>query len=311
VGQPDLSVVIVTHNGREMALQTIRSARRTVERADVEWLVVDCGSTDGTAEAIDAEWSDITTLRRPNIGFAAGNNVALPRASGRYVLLLNPDIEVRWGTFDSLIEAMDRRPEVGAASVYQLAPDGSLLPSIRRFPSVGRKLGEAFFAERWPVARQWQEAETRPRVYSTERSADWLVGAFLIVRSEVLARVGWLDERFFLYSEEADWCFRIRASGWDVRHIPVMAITHFGAARTRPELMAQLSHSKVLFAKKHFGRLRAFGVRAALALGHLLRLVVVGPIAAVRSGARTRVRGEATALRVTLGLMAPPFRREP
>jgi GT2 family glycosyltransferase len=311
VERPDLSVVIVTHNGRDMALQTIRSARRTVEGAAVEWLIVDCGSTDGTAEAIEAEWSDVTVLRRPNIGFAAGNNVAFPRASGRYVLLLNPDVEVRWGSFDSLIEAMDRRPEVGAASVYQLAPDGSLLPSIRHFPSVGRKLGEAFFADRWPVGRHWQEAETRPWAYSAEHSADWLVGAFLIVRSEVLAHVGWLDERFFLYSEEADWCFRIRASGWDVRHLPVMAITHFGAARTRPELMAQLSHSKVLFAKKHFSRLRAAGVRGALALGHLLRLMLIVPIAGVRTGVRVRVRGEATALGVTLGLMNPPFKRKP
>ena len=294
-----------------MALQTIRSARRAAGQVDLEWFVVDCGSTDGTADAMEAEWPDITVFRRPNIGFAAGNNVALPHANGRYVLLLNPDVEVRRGTFQGLVEAMDRRREVGAASVYQLAPDGSILPSIRRFPSVGRKLGEALFADRWPVARQLQEAETRPSEYADERSADWLVGAFLVVRREVLAQVGRLDERFFLYSEEADWCYRIRASGWDVRHLPIMAITHFGAERARPELMAQLSHSKVLFANKHFGRLRGAGVRAALALGHLLRVMVIVPVATVRSGARIRLRGEAAALRVTLGLMAPPFRREP
>jgi N-acetylglucosaminyl-diphospho-decaprenol L-rhamnosyltransferase len=305
--RPDLSVIVVTHNGREMALRTLRSALGATGDASVEWLVVDAGSDDGTPDAIERELPRVRVLRRQNRGFAASNNVALAQARGRYVLLLNPDVEVRSGTLGGLVAAMDERPELGMASVVQRSADGKLQPSIRRFPSPLRSLGESLFAARWPAMRTLQELETRPGRYRRERPVDWLVGAFLIARREAVRGVGPMDERFFLYSEEIDWCYRFWQAGWPVAHLPQMTVTHHCGGRSHGDLMAQLSHSRLLFAEKHYRPARTLGIRAALALGHAIRIAVFGAGAPFGAAQRQRVRAEWAALRVILGRAGPPL----
>ncbi len=302
--RPDLSIVIVTHNGREMALRTLRSARAALGAASVEWLVVDAGSSDGTPDAIEREFDDVRIFRRENRGFAASNNVALEVTQGRYVLLLNPDVEVLQGDLGELVAAMDERPGLGMASVVQRGTGGELQASIRRFPSPLRSLGESLFAAYWPVLRSFQELETRPTSYNRETAADWLVGAFLIARREAVRAVGPMDTRFFLYSEEIDWCYRFWQADWPVAHLPVIEITHHAGKRSRGDLMAQLSHSRLLFAKKHYGAGRRAAIRAALALGHFIRIGVFGLPALVRPAARERVRAEWAGLRVIFG--SPP-----
>ncbi len=309
--RPDLSVVIVTHNGREMALRTLRSARASLGGLEAEWIVADSASTDGTPEAIEREFDDVEVLRVLNRGFAAGNNIGITWAQGRYVLLLNPDVEVLDGSFAELIAALDSRPDVGIASVIQRGADGELQYSMRRFPSPARDLGESLFAAHWPVFKTMQELEMRPGPYRLETSADWVVGAFLCARAEAIASIGPMDERFFLYSEEIDWCLRAHQAGWDVRHLPVMTVTHHAGSCDRGDLMAQLAYSRSLFAHKHHGTVGALGIRAALALGHVLRIALRAPQALYRDDARERIGAEARALRVLLGLGEPPLRAEP
>jgi len=298
--RPELSVIVVTHNRGELALATLRSARAAAAGLDVQWLVVDSGSTDGTPTAIERELPDLSVSRCPNIGFAAANNRALERANGRYVLLLNPDVEIVSGTLAELIAALDARPEVGIASVIQQGMDAELQYSIRRFPSPRYALGEA-------LALPWQgcrEEERSPSRYRREGAAEWLVGAFLIARAEAVRDVGNLDERFFMYSEETDWCYRARAAGWEVRHLPQMTVTHRTVRSTNPELVAQLSYAKLLFAHKHYKRRQTATIRLALATRHLLR--VLGLAAAARSQ-RERMTAERRALAVVTGVAAPPF----
>lgn len=309
--RPDLSFVIVTHNGCEMALRTLRSAHASLGALEAEWIVADSASTDGTPEAIEREFDDVEVLRVPNRGFAAANNIGISWARGRYVLLLNPDVEVLEGRFDELIAALDSRPDVGIASVIQRGSDGELQFSMRRFPSPGRDLGESLFASHWPLFRSLQELDTRAERYRFESSTDWAVGAFLCARAEAIAAIGPLDERFFLYSEEIDWCLRAHRAGWDVRHLPVMSVTHHAGRRDRGDLMAQLAHSRSLFARKHHGWAGALGIHAALALGHLVRIAVRVPQAPFRAAARERIAAEARALRVLLGLGRPPLRAAP
>jgi GT2 family glycosyltransferase len=305
--RPDLSVIVVTHNGREMALRTLRSAQAASGSASVEWLVVDSGSADGTPDAIEEEFDGIRVFRRDNRGFAAGNNVALAEARGRYVLLLNPDVEIRSGTLGELVGAMDERPRLGLASVVQRDAAGDLQLSIRRFPSPLRSLGEALFAAYWPVLRTYQELETRETRYEHEGRADWLVGAFLIARREAAQAVGPLDERFFLYSEEIDWCYRFWQAGWPVAHLPTMTVTHYTGDRTRGDLMAQLSHSRLLFADKHYGWAKKLGIRTSLALGHAIRIAVFAAASLAQRGQLERVRTERAGLKVILGRSAPPL----
>lgn len=303
---PDLTVVVVTHNGREMALATLRSARANLGGISCQWLVVDSGSTDGTPDAIERAFDDVRVFRCPNRGFAAGNNVALPHATGRYVLLLNPDVEVQRGAFADLVAALDDRPEVGVASVVQKATDGQVLASIRRFPTLARHLGEALGVAHLASFERLLELDNAFDQYSRERSVDWLVGAFLCARREAIEQVGPLDDGFFLYCEETDWCLRFRERGWDVRHLPVMTITHHEGNSRAPRAVAQLSHSRRRFAYKHFSWPQAVAIHAALMLGHALRIAAHAPMAALRPGLRQRVRAEAYGLAVLCGA-APPY----
>jgi GT2 family glycosyltransferase len=300
-GAADLSVVIVTHNGRDLALRTIESAMSQTAGITVRWVIVDSGSTDGTPDAIESRWPAVPVMRLPNVGFAAANNTGFAVAEGRYVLALNPDTEIQWGSFAALVAAMDERPDVGIASVIQEEHDGSL-QSIRRDPSLGRQLSEALLLRTLPGCRGWQERLLDQAAYEQDRSADWLVGAFLIARREALTAVGGFDERFFMYSEEADLCRRVRAAGWDVRHVPVMRILHHGGS-PNPRLAAQAAFSRLEYAAKHFGRVEAAAFRLVLGLHHLIRFVGH----AVKPGHRDRRAGEARALLVVLGLAPPPF----
>lgn len=307
VAQPDLSVIVVTHNRTDLALAALRSARAATHELEVEWLVVDSGSTDGTPAAIERTWHDVPVRRCDNIGFAAANNRALARARGRYVLLLNPDVEIAAGTFEPLVAALDHWREIGVASVVQRGPDGLLQYSIRRFPSAWRAFGEAIAAPRWTPLRRWREEEPRAERYGSAQSVEWLVGAFLIARAEAVRDVGMLDERFFLYSEEIDWCYRFRSAGWDVWHLPLMVVTHHTGRTDRADLAAQLSYAKILFARKHYGRARTGGIRAALALRHALRAGVGSALALVRPRWAARASAERHALAVVLGIAPPPF----
>ena len=298
---PDLSLVIVTHNGCDLALETLESAMSSVGDATVEWVIVDSGSTDDTPDAIEERWPGIEVMRLANVGFAAANNAGFAVARGRYLLALNPDTIVRWGRFQAIVEAMDARPCVGAASVIQEEADGSL-QSIRRDPSVLRALSEALLLRTLPGCRRLQERELGQGVYGEEQLADWVVGAVLILRRTALDAVGGFDERFFMYSEEADLCRRIRAAGWEVRHLPVMRILHYGGA-PNPRLQAQKSFSRLHYAAKHFGRVEAGLYRAVLALHHVVRLVGL----TLRPGAHERAVFERHALGVVLGVEQPPF----
>ena len=142
---------------------------------------------------------------------------------------------------------------------------------------------------------------------SSEGRVDWLVGSFLVARREAAQEVGPMDQRFFLYSEEIDWCYRFWQAGWPIAHLPVMVVTHHSGDAKRGELMAQLSHSRMLFAAKHYGPARSMGIRAGLALEHAIRVAVFGAASLVRPSLLGRVRAERAALRVTLGLSAPPM----
>jgi N-acetylglucosaminyl-diphospho-decaprenol L-rhamnosyltransferase len=304
-GEPatvDLSIVVVTHNGRDMAIETLESAMQHIDGISVEWIIVDCGSTDGVAEAIEERWPQIDVTRVANIGFAAGNNVGFELARGRYLLALNPDTLVRWGQFKAWIDAMDARPRVGASSVIQEEADGSF-QSMRRDPSVTRALSEALMLRRIPGLSCLQERVLDPIAYSEEREADWLVGAVLMLRREALTDIGGFDERFFMYSEETDLCRRVRAAGWEVRHLPVMRILHWGG-KPNPRLVAQASYSRLEYAAKHFNRLQRMAYRGVLLVNHTMRLLGL----AVK-GNRQRVGYELTALKVVLGVAEPPFAR--
>jgi GT2 family glycosyltransferase len=228
----------------------------------------------------------------------------------RYVVFLNPDTEVLEGTFEELVRALDLRPSVGLVGVKQVCPDGSLCPTIRRFPNALRAFAEALGSERFPFRAAWLgERELRMERYDEELACDWTSGSFMLARREAIESAGFMDERSFIYSEEPDLCYRIKQAGWDVRHLPLMTILHHAdKAGVKPKMAAQDAYSRLQHARKHFSRPHRAAYAAAICLRYVLRLLL--PRGDRETRAQRRVAA-LRALRTVLGREAPPFGTPP
>ncbi len=304
----DLAIVVVSTNEAHWLDRCLTTVFEHAGAAELEVIVVDNSSTDGTREFVESRFPRAHVVTSPNRGFSYGNNRGLEYADARYLLLLNPDTEVREGTFGELVELLDSRPEVGLAGVRQITADGELWPTIRRFPSSARALGEALFSERWPVHPGWSGERVLDRdSYEQERACDWTSGSFMLARREALLSAGLLDERFFIYSEETDLCLRIKRAGWEIRHLPAMTIVHHASkAGVRPKMVAQLAYARRQYAHKHFGRVDRGAFLAAGALGLAIRAVAPGG-----PEAQARRAGAGLALKTLAGRVAPPFGQPP
>jgi N-acetylglucosaminyl-diphospho-decaprenol L-rhamnosyltransferase len=300
----DLAIVVVSTNEAHWLERCLSTVFDHAGGARLDVIVVDNSSTDGTRELVESRFPKARVVTSPNRGFSYGNNRGLEQADARYVLLLNPDTEVRTGSFGDLIEQLDSRPDVGLVGVRQVTADGTLWPTIRRFPNAVRALGEAFASERWPVHFRWAgERVLAADAYEMECECDWTSGSFMLARREAILSAGMLDERSFIYSEEPDLCLRIKRAGWRVRHLPGMTIVHHAnKGGVRPRMVAQDAYARRQYAHKHFGRLQRTLYLGATGLRHVLR--ATGPDTPRREGARL-------ALRTMLGRVEPPFKAPP
>jgi GT2 family glycosyltransferase len=267
----DVCAIIVSHNSRGWLDAALSSLARHTRDVSLEAIVVDNGD-DGAGEYAASRFPFVRSLRCENRGFGHANNRGLEVADARFVLFLNPDTEFVAGEVDGLVAEMESRPDVGLAGVRQVRGDDSLAPSMRRFPSVGRAWAEALPVEMVPVARRlWGERDLDPARYLRVTECDWTSGSFMFARATTLAQSGGFDERFFLFSEETDLCWRIKRRGWRVVHLPSVTIRHYEQEHwTSPRLIAQSAYSRLQFAHKNLRHPRAY--RLALAFRYGLRL---------------------------------------
>jgi N-acetylglucosaminyl-diphospho-decaprenol L-rhamnosyltransferase len=221
------------------------------------------------------------------------------------VLFLNPDTEILEGTFEDLVRAMDARPTVGLIGVRQAIPDGGLDPTIRGFPNALRALGDGLGAERLPRRPSWLgERELDLSLYDREVECDWTAGSFMLARREAIESAGFLDERYFMYSDETDFCRRIKTAGWEIRHLPSMTILHQdGKAGIKPSIVSLDASSRMRYARKHFSPVHRHLYFGALLLGASLRSAYGG------SGERGRLIKAAHRRRLAtlLGRTPAPF----
>jgi GT2 family glycosyltransferase len=299
----DLAIIIVSTNEARWLGSCLDSVYRHAGDIDLAVVVADNESTDGTRELVEERFPQAHVVTCSNRGFAHANNCGLQSTAARYSLFLNPDTEVLEGTFQGLVAALDRRPTVGLAGVKQVTPDGELFPTVRRFPNAFRTLAEALGSERLPIRGGWLgERELRLDRYDEELGCDWTSGSFMIARCEALESAGYLDERFFIYSEEPDLCLRMKQAGWEVRHLPSMTILHHAdKAGANPRMAAQDAYARLQYARKHLSRAHRTAYRGALLVRWLLRFAAGGP---KRSSARA-------ALGILVGRAQPPFGAPP
>ncbi len=256
----DLSVVIVSWNVCDLLRRCLASLARSTQPATIsqEIIVVDNASTDGSVETLSPEFPHVHFVANTeNRGFPAANNQGIRMARGRYVLLLNPDTEVLDGALEAMVAYADAHPDVGVIGPQLLDPDGSVQSSRRRFPT----LATAFFESTW--LQPYAPRRVLRRYYVLDHDddetieVDWVKGAALMARRTAIEQVGPLDEGFFMYSEELDWCRRFREAGWRVIYLPTAQIVHYEGKSSEQVLPARHIHfqtSKVRYFHKYAGR---------------------------------------------------------
>jgi len=259
----DLSIVIISWNVRELlrlCLDSIQESLRGEKREGllVETIIFDNGSTDGSADMVREDFPRVHLMESEvNLGFTKGNNLAIGQSEGRYILLLNPDTEVVGDALGTMVAYMEAHPRVGALGPQLLNPDGTTQSSRRRFPTLATAFLESTVLQPW-----FQGSRILKRYYLLDRPddeiqpVDWAVGAALLIRREALHQVGPLDEEFFMYSEELDWCYRLKAQGWEVVYLPTAQVVHQEGRSSEQVLPARHIHfqrSKVLFFKRYYG----------------------------------------------------------
>jgi GT2 family glycosyltransferase len=227
----DLSVIIVNWNTAELTLRSLEALQTALpSRIDAEVVVVDNGSTDGSADRIADRCPDVRLIRRSdNGGFARANNEAFVAARGDLLFLLNSDALALPGSVEALTGYLDQHPRCGLVAARLLNADLSLQPSCWRFPRWDTALLEALYLYRLlPSQAAGERLLSGYWDHSRVRPVDWVMGAAMMVRRAAIDHVGGFDERHFMYGEDLDWCWRIRRAGWEIAYEPAASVIHLG-----------------------------------------------------------------------------------
>lgn len=276
-----LSILIVSYRVKDHLSNCLRSIFENSMGLSFEVIVVDNNSTDNTLDMIKKDYKGVRLIENnQNLGFAKANNQALKIAKGEYILFLNPDTEVRPETIDRSIDFLENNPKAGAVGCKILNPDGSLQPSAKSFPGFWNYFFETFFLYKlFPRNRLFGRFYMTSFDYNSVRETDMVSGAFLMVSKKLLEEVGGWDERFFIYSEETDLCYRIKKTGKKIFFIPQAQIIHYGGRSTsqEPIEMFQQDHkSRYLFMRKHYKLITVFFSEWIIFSGVCLRTALWG-----------------------------------
>ena len=270
-----ISIIIVSWNTARLLENCLASILANAPTSPFDIWVVDNASTDDSHRMVREKFPQVHLVEnRENVGFARANNQAIQRCAGKYVLLLNPDTLVASGALQALVEFLDKQPEAGAVGARILNPDGSLQISSHPRPTLSRELWRLFHLDSispyaaYPLTK-WEANQPQ--------EVDVLMGACLLLRKEVLDKVGFLDEDYFMYSEEVDLCYRIQHAGWRLYWIPQAQVVHFGGQSTQQaptEMFLNLYRSKVIYFRKHYGWPAAQIYKSILRIAALSRLML-------------------------------------
>ncbi len=274
----DLSIIIVSWNVRELLADCLRSVDENRGRLDLEVIVVDSASKDGSPEMVRGQfpWARLLACAQ-NVGFPRGNNLGLELANGRYLLLLNPDTLILDDALTRMVIYLDDHPEVGAVGGQLLNADGTVQSSRRRFPTLTTALFESTWLQPYAPKSLLRRYYMEDIADDTSADVDWLVGACLMIRREAMLDVGLMDEAYFMYSEELDWCRRAKAAGWRIVYLPAARIVHYigqSSDQATTERHINFNRAKLRYFSKSHGRSATSLLRAVLLLNYVWQLAV-------------------------------------
>ena len=274
----DISIIIVNLNTRELLRACLSSVLAEGSPLQYEVIIIDNGSTDGSTDMVRQEFPAARlVVNEVNEGFARPNNVGMHMATGRYLFLLNSDAALRPGSLSKLSRFLDSHPSVGACGPCLVYPDGRQQRSVKGFPSLWTHFCDMFLLDKvFSRSVLFGKGEMGYFSYERTQEVDHVMAAAFLVRREVLSTAGAFDERFSIYYNDMDWCYRIKAHGWKVYYVHDAVVTHHGgitvAAVNRDfSYFHELYDNVMLFYQKRYGRPGVVAYRLLLAAGFLIR----------------------------------------
>lgn len=245
----DLSIIILSHKSKDHLAVLLPSVFASRTKYSYEVIVVDNGSNDGTLEWLQGQLKDLKIIENKNTGFATGNNIGIKQSLGKYILLLNPDTKIEQDTLETMLDFMEQHPDVGISGCKLIKADGALdLACRRRFPNPTNSFKRLFLKDN----RDYNYSNIDE---NQSMEVDSVVGAFLLIRRSVVDKIGLLDENFFMYGEDLDWCWRSREAGFKVWYYPKTSILHYKAESSSKTPMRTLKWHRdamLIFYKKHY-----------------------------------------------------------
>ncbi len=269
----DLSIIIVNYNTKELLRKCLGSVFASVGSHKLEVIVSDNGSKDGSIEMVKMNFPQVKLIEnKANLGFSKGNNVAIKQAVGKYILLLNSDTAVRTDTIDLSIKYLDEHPETGIMGAKVLLPDGTLDKACRRkFPNPWNSFLRLF------GLKQLSDYNINTPI-DQEVEVDAVMGAYLMIRKSVIDKIGLLDEEYFMYGEDLDWCWETKRAGYKVMYYPKVEITHYkyGSSQMIPFKTIKMAHQAMkIFYRKHYASKYNSFFNVFVYLGINLRMILV------------------------------------
>ncbi len=259
----DLSIIIVNWNVKDLLGRCLESIYNNVRDLEFEVIVVDNDSRDGSAELVKSAFPRVRLIaNQDNAGFCRGNNQGIAIATGRYIVLLNPDTEVYEGSMETLARHLDEHSDVGAVGPMLMVQDGKQGRNGTRFTSPQFEISSLMGLYKRNPQKYDYEAYGRDD-FTKQAEVDVICGACLMTRCEIVDKIGGLDESFFMYYEEVDFCRRVKKAGWRVFYVPEARVYHHWMQSAKQDSIAanrRLFRSQYLYFRKHYGLLPALAV---------------------------------------------------
>jgi GT2 family glycosyltransferase len=274
-----ISVIIVSWNARDYLRNCLISIRKTCESCVLEVIVVDNASNDGSPEMVKEEFPEVNLIHAgENLGFARANNLAMKSSNGAYFALVNSDVIIHPGCLETLVSFLEQHKNVGVVGPRVVGGDGNLQRTCRHLPTVWNMVCRVLAVDRvFPSCQLLSGFEMPHRDHDKYTEAEMLSGCFLVARKMAVDEVGGLDEQFFFYGEDIDWCKRFRDAGWKLMLVPEATATHFGGASSSNaplRFSIELHRANLKYWLKHHGIVGQYIYFFLTTIHHGLRLIV-------------------------------------